>query len=178
MPKDLSIFWIPKLIAVLACTIPNEDAPLGLRIQLVLWSRSTWTNEIESKVCRLSRFTSLPVHASSGIPQFRTTDGPLLIRYTSVLTAFAQYCLDNLVYIRMFLAYSRIVLFMCSTTLFWWGFPRNIFTLRIFWSRLHSTDFRFAQDSSNLPSQYSPHCQTSSTWAFDLIHSQLGPTIS
>ena len=34
VPKDISIFWISKLTAVLACIVTNEDAPLGLQIQL------------------------------------------------------------------------------------------------------------------------------------------------
>jgi len=56
----------------------------------------------------------LLVHASTGILQFKGTDGSMLIRYTAVLTAFAQNYLGNLACIRMLMARSSIVLFMRS----------------------------------------------------------------
>jgi len=138
---------------------------------LLLRSSSTWTCEIQPKVRRWFKFTSLSAHASSGISQSKGTDDPLLIRYNVVLTAFAQNCLGNPACIRMLLTRSCIVMFIRSATPFWWGLSGTVFTLRIPW---------LAQNSSYLSLQYLPPLwdfkylsfrpHSFSTWANHLKH--------
>jgi len=121
---------------------------------LLLRSSSTWTYEIQLKIRRWFRFTSLPVLASSRIPQLRGTASPLLVRCTIVLTASAQNCLA----IQHVSACScHALVLSCSCALpphsdegfselsSLYGFPDSRKTLRICNHSIH------------------PHCRTSST---------------
>jgi len=127
-------YWIPHLYALGSFGFLDFKIDSRTRLYCTQWRCASWTSDPtcscdldphghmrQPKVHRWFRFTSLSVHASSGIPH---------IKYTAVLTASVQNCLDNSVCIRMLLTCSRIVLFMRSATRL----------MRVFRNRLHSTN--------------------------------------
>jgi len=142
---------------------------LDFRSNLLLRSKSTWTYEIKLKIRRWFRFTTLSVHASSEIPQFRCT--PSFDQIRCCVDCICPKLLgQSTVYLHApgMLQYY-FVHALCHS--FWWGFFETVFTLRI---------LRLAQNSSNLSSQYSPPLSnfkhlsfwpdSFSTWADHFLH--------